>query len=138
MNTPEGVQIVIGQSTSDHVMINRISAPDREGWLRARVSVQSAVWSGKLRAVFMAGELSRFGFEIEKLYKELKGKAELRPMEPFLEMIFEGDGRGHIEVKGTACHQLGAGTRLEFEFELDQTQLPTIAKALIQADPEVR
>src|SRR6476646_11154107 len=98
MDTPEGAQIVIGQSTSDHVMIEPISAPDREGWFRARVFVQSAVWSGNLRAVFMAGELRRFGAEIERLYVELKGKAELRPMDGFLEMTFEGDGRGHVLV----------------------------------------
>jgi hypothetical protein len=119
---------VIGQSTSDHVTIERISAPNIEGWFHASVFIQSAVWSGKLRPVLVAGELRRFGAEIEKLYLELKGKAELRPIDGFLEMIFEGDGRGHVLVNGTACHQNGVGTRLEFEFELDQTQLPSIGK----------
>jgi hypothetical protein len=138
MPTCEPSQIVIGQITSDHVTIERISAPNFEGWFHANVSVQSAVWTGKLRAEFAAGELRRFGLEIETLNKQLDGRAELRPMESFIEMIFKGDGRGHISVTGTAWHQLGAGTRLEFEFELDQTQLPSIAKALLQADPEVR
>jgi hypothetical protein len=138
MPTPETARIVIGQSTSDHVAIERISAPNVEGWFHASVSVQSAVWSGKLRAEFSAGELRQFGMEIERLYKELNGRAELRPMESFLEMIFEGDGLGHIQVSGTACDRLGSGTRLEFEFEMDQTQLPSIARALLQADPEVR
>ena len=138
MNTPESTQIVIGQRTSDHVSIERISAPNHEGWFHASVTVQSAVWSGNLRAEFTAGELRRFGLEIERLYEELNGMAELRPMEPFLELTFQGDGRGHIKVSGTAYHRLGAGTCLKFEFELDQTQLPSIAKALIQADPELR
>jgi hypothetical protein len=138
MPTGETARIVIGQSSSDHVTIERISAPNIEGWFHANVSVQSAVWSGKLRAEFTAGELRRFGLEIERLYEELNGRAVLRPMESFIEMTFDGDGHGHILVSGTACHQLGAGTRLEFEFEMDQTQLPSIAKALIQADPEVR
>ena len=138
MNTLETAQIVIGQSTSDHVIIKRVSAPNNERWFHASVSVQSAVWNGNLRAEFMAGELNQFGLEIERLYKELKGKAELRPIEPFLEMTFEGDGRGHILVSGTACDRLGTGTRLVFEFELDQTQLPNIAKALIGADPKAR
>lgn len=138
MPTPETARIVIGQSTSDHVTIERVSAPNNEGWFHANVSVQSAVWTGKLRAEFMAGELRRFGLEIETLYKELDGSAELRPIENFLEMSFEGDGRGHINVSGTACDRLGSGTRLEFEFELDQTQLPSIARALLQSDPEVR
>jgi hypothetical protein len=138
MPTHETARIVIGQSTSDHVTIERVSPPNNEGWFHASVSVQSAVWSGKLRAEFTAGELRRFGLEIERLYEELKGRAVLRPMESFLEMIFEGDGRGHIVVNGAACDRLGSGTRLEFEFELDQTQLPSIARALLQADPEVR
>jgi hypothetical protein len=83
----------------------------------------------------MAGELGRFGGEVEQLYRDLRGKAVLRPMEPFLEMTLEGDGRGHISVTGTARHELGAGSHLAFEFELDQTQLPSIARALIGADP---
>jgi hypothetical protein len=136
MPTRETDRIVIGQSTSDNVTIERITAPNIERWFHANVSVQSAVWSGKLHAEFMAGELRQFGLEIEKLHKDLGGRVELRPIEPFLEMAFEGDGRGHISVSGTACDRLGAGTRLVFEFELDQTQLPSIAKALIRADPE--
>jgi len=138
MPTRETARIVIGQSTSDHVIIERVSAPNNEGWFHSSVSVRSAVWSGNLRAEFTAGELRRFGLEIERLYEELDGMAELRTMESVLEMRFEGDGCGHILVNGTACDRLGSGTRLVFEFELDQTQLPSIAKALIQADPEVR
>ncbi len=107
MSTDNSAQIVIGQITSDHVTIERISAPNSEGWFHASVSVQCAVWTGKLRAEFMAGELRRFGLEIEALYKELEGTAELRPMESFLEMTFEGDGRGHFLVNGTACDRLG-------------------------------
>jgi hypothetical protein len=136
MPTRETARIVIGQSTSDHVIIERVSAPNSERWFHASVSIRSAVWSGNLRAEFMAGELNRFGLEIERLYEELRGTAELRPIEPFLEMTFEGDGRGHILVSGTACNRLGSETRLVFEFELDQTQLPKIAKALVGADPE--
>jgi hypothetical protein len=138
MPTPETARIVIGQVSSDHVTIERVSAPNNEEWFHASVSVQAAVWSGNLRAEFMAGELRRFGMEIEQLYKELDGIAGLRPIEPFLEMTFKGDGREHILVSGTACNRLGPSTRLVFEFELDQTQLPSIAKALIRAGPEVR
>jgi hypothetical protein len=138
MPPPEAARIVIGQSTSDHVTIERISAPNSERWFHASVFVQAAVWSGKLRAEFIAGELRRFGLEIEQLYKELDGTAELRPIETFLQMTFKGDGRGHILVSGTACNRLGPRTRLEFEFELDQTQLPSITKALFLADPEIR
>jgi hypothetical protein len=101
----------------------------------AQVSVRSSPFSGKLTAGFLAGELNRFGREIERLYIELTGKAELQPLEPNITITMIGNGRGNIDVAGSARERLGWGPELRFEFELDQTHLPAIYKALIAADP---
>ena len=108
----------------------------RDGFIR--VFLSSPQFGAETCALNLRLANCRFGLEIERLYEELDGMAELRTMESFLEMRFEGDGCGHILVNGTACDRLGSGTRLVFEVELDQTQLPKIAKALIGADPEAR
>src|SRR5216684_6839774 len=79
---------------------------------------------------FYRGELSQFASDIEKLYKDLVGVAQLTPIERHLELRFTGDGKGHILVEGKAQHRLSAGTYLKFTMELDQTELPAIANAL--------
>jgi hypothetical protein len=68
------------------------------------------------------------------LYEELRGEARLEPIEPHLTLSFAGDGKGHIEVVGTAQNHLGSGTKLSFWLEADQTYLPAIARAVRAAD----
>jgi hypothetical protein len=82
----------------------------------------------------MQGELSRFAQELRILYEQLNGKAILAPMEPNLELSFTGEGKGHVEVEGTARNNFHTGTELSFRLDLDQTYLPAIAKALADAD----
>jgi hypothetical protein len=50
----------------------------------------------------MQGELSRFARELRIHHEQLKGEAILAPLEPNLELSVAGDGKGHVEVKGTA------------------------------------
>jgi hypothetical protein len=99
--------------------------------------VQCDGFKGEFRANFMQGELSRFARELQILYKRLKGEAVLAPLEPNLELSCIGDGRGHIEVTGTARAQFHTGTKLSFRFVIDQTYLPAIATGLADMDPEL-
>lgn len=82
----------------------------------------------------MVGELHKFGQDINNLYANLKCTAALRPIEPYLLMTLNGDGRGYIHVVGMARHDPQSRTKLEFEFDMDQTELPPIASALLVAD----
>jgi hypothetical protein len=70
-----------------------------------------------------------------RLEMNLSGAAQFRPLEPNLLLVISGDGKGHINVKGEAQATLGSGTHLEFQFEIDQTYLKDLAKALLAADP---
>jgi hypothetical protein len=77
----------------------------------------------------MHRELARFAEEIQVLYGDLRREATLQPIEPHLTLSFAGDGKGHIEVVGTAQNHFASGTELSFSLEADQTYLPGIAKA---------
>jgi hypothetical protein len=78
--------------------------------------------------------LAGFADAIQVLYDELHGEARLKALEPHLTLSFVGDGKGHIEIVGTAQNHLDSRTQLSFLLEADQTHLPAIVKALRAAD----
>ena len=130
----EKSDVRIGGKDGEFVSVRRITRTNSEGWFNAEVEVQCDGWRGKIRASFMRGELARFAEEIRILHEELAGEARLEPLEPYLTLSFSGDGKGHIKVGGTAENHLGSGTKLLFWLEVDQTYLPSIAKAFRDAD----
>jgi hypothetical protein len=127
--------VVIGKPGAGHVSIN-VSDRNSEGWLSGTLEVSARAWSGRYGAWFHQGELRQFASEIEKLYRNLIGPAQFTPMEPYLELKFTGNGKGHILVEGKAQDSLSDGTHLAFKLELDQTELLAIADALRAADPK--
>jgi hypothetical protein len=126
--------LITGQD-GERVTIRRVTANGPEGWFDAEVELQCDGWCGKFGASFMQGELSRFARELRILHEQLNGVASLTPLEPNLELSFSGDGKGHVEVKGTARNNFHTGTKLSFRLDIDQTYLPAIAKALADTDP---
>jgi hypothetical protein len=94
----------------------------------------ATVLMASFRASFLQGELSGFARELQTLHKGLKGKAILAPLEPNLELSLVGDGRGYIEITGSARAQFHTKTELSFCFGIDQTYLPDIAKGSIDLD----
>lgn len=127
-------RIVIGHAESESVTIEVVgSQPD--GWRVTHVEVACDGWRGSFRWQFSAGELRRFGYEVQELYRELSGAAILVPMQPNLELKMTGDGKGHVIVEGKAEPELSSGTYLVFRLSLDQTDLLPIAAALIAFDP---
>jgi hypothetical protein len=127
-------EVLITGQNGERVTIRRVTANGPEGWFDTEVEVQCDGWRGKFGASFMQGELSRFARELRILHEQLSGKAILAPLEPNLELSFAGDGKGHVEVKGTARNSFHTETKLSFRLDLDQTYLPAIAKALADAD----
>jgi hypothetical protein len=106
-----GEVLITGQN-GERVNIRRVSSNGPEGWFDAEVEVQCDGWRGKFGASFMQGELSRFARELQILHEQLNGKAILAPLEPNLELLFAGDGKGHVEVKGSARNNFHTGTKL--------------------------
>jgi hypothetical protein len=131
--------ILIGHEGSkrENISIHLCSESKGEGWYDASVHVRCGVWTGAFRAEFRAGELRTFASELEHLYRSLSGCARLDPIEPYLSLTFVGDGKGHIAVAGKAQQQFGLDTYLTFELALDQTDLPTIVRALRRCGPNL-
>jgi hypothetical protein len=133
-----GGEVRIGGKDGEFVSLRRLTQNDPGGWFDAEVEVQCDGWQGKIRTSFMHGELARFAEEIEVLYGDLRGEATLQPIESHLTLSFTGDGKGHIEVVGTAQNHFTRGTKLSFSLEADQTYLPAIVKALRAAESSER
>jgi len=127
--------ILIAGENGERVAVRRASANTSEGWFDTEVEVQCDGWRGKFTASFLQGELSALARELRILHEKLRGEASLVPSEPNLELSFIGDGKGHIEVNGTARNQFHTGTKLSFSLHLDQTFLPSIIKGLENIDP---
>jgi hypothetical protein len=128
-------EIVIGNRDGEHVSIRVASARDVEGWFGAEVEIHCDGWRGKINAEFYQDELVTFAEEIRVLHRNLTGIAQLVPIEPYITLKLEGDGKGHIVVDGVAQRTLGADTQLVFRIEIDQTYLPQIADAFSTANP---
>jgi hypothetical protein len=114
-------EVLITGQTGERVTIRRVTAIGPEGWFDAEVEVRCDGWHGKFRASFMQGELSRLARELRILHEQLSGEAILVPIEPNLKLSFAGDGKGHIEVKGTARNSFH--TEQCCRFGLIQTRL---------------
>jgi hypothetical protein len=130
----ESDHMVIGHAEHERVTI-KILSYEHAPWYTAHVHVACGSFRGSFPWDVFAGELRQFGKDIGLLYRSLSGTARLEPMEPNLTLDMVGDGRGHIVVTGTAQATLGDDIYLRFRFTLDQTELPSIASALISADP---
>ena len=94
-----------------------------DNWVRGNVFISVGGFKGNYGAGFLTDEFSRFLEELQHLYKTLKGTAEFNTIEDQLYIQASGDGKGHISIKGVAADDTGIGNRLNFNFEIDQTDL---------------
>jgi hypothetical protein len=105
---------------------------------RSGVTVRSGVWTGIFNASFFAGELRQFAEQVELLYRNLSGTAELKPRVPYLELTLNAHRRGHIYVEGKAQAGFPMGAELRFRFNTDQTFLPQVARRFAELDYPTR
>jgi hypothetical protein len=101
-----------------------------DNWLPVTVSVTVGRFVGQFSAEFMSDDFSRFLSQLSKLYETLSGKAEFNTLERQLFLVLEGDGKGHVVVRGEAMDRVGTGNQLLFDLELDQTQLAQTIREL--------
>lgn len=99
-------------------------------WLVAVVDVKAGGFSGHYSAYFRVDELLGFRNQVASLYESLSGTAAFQPMEEQLQLQLEGDGKGHIVVRGRARDEAGIGNVLTFDLGLDQTDLPQLVRSL--------
>lgn len=94
---------------------------------RDSLDVQVELASGGFRASFQAwfsvADLKRLGEDLAHLHDRLTGEVVFSAQEDQLCLRLVGDGRGHIFLIGTVLDRPGSTNRLDFRFEIDQTEL---------------
>ena len=126
---PQPVEVLIGLPDGDHVLLRNWShAP--EDWTYADAEIRCGLWRGEIKVAFYADELARFADAIRTLYRDLHGKAALKPFDCRFALTLTGNGRGEITVDGHAGSDWVTDTELRFQFLIDQTFLPRIADGL--------
>jgi hypothetical protein len=94
-----------------------------DNWLNIEIKVQAGSFHGKAEATIQTSELVKFVSELRPLYEMLAGSAEFTTVEEQLSLWLQGDGKGHIELRGKIMDQPGVGNCLHFTLQLDQSQL---------------
>ena len=95
------------------------------------IEIESNGFSGKTSMDIDVKEFAKFATKLCEIYEQLVGEARIE--EPYgkkMYISFEGDGRGHINVKGMLCNMSHV---LNFENVFDQTYLQTFAHDLKQS-----
>jgi hypothetical protein len=99
-------------------------------WLLSPIEIQVGGFSGEVPAGLRSEELRRFREQLERLYRTLEGEARLESIEEWILLVCQGDGMGHINVKGFVRDRPGIGNRLNFDLCFDQTHLPSLLDQL--------
>jgi len=107
-----------------------------DNWLNMKISVSVGGFRGEADATFLTAEFVSFLSQLRPLYESLRGGAEFRTMEEQLRLRLDGDGLGHIELKGELLDRAGIGNRLTFTLQVDQTQLGKTILELEKATSE--
>ncbi len=101
-----------------------------DNWLNVIVGIKAGGFSGRFSASFLTNDFSSFHEEVSALYETLKRSATFSTMEEQLSLFLVGNGRGGIELAGTACDAPGIGNQLKFCFSIDQTHLRSLLSDL--------
>ena len=114
----------IGSENGEHVTVH---LPELENLtddsFQSGVTIKVDGFEASISPYFQLPDLSEFCRQLSLLHKTLSGAASLLPIEGQFSMELSGNGRGNISAKGIALYHASYGSRLEYEFELDQTYL---------------
>jgi hypothetical protein len=102
-------------------------------WLDCYAEVACGAFRGKVKGSIRTDELEGFHQQLVRLYERLTGEAELVTMERWLGLRVVGDGRGHLEARGTLRDDPALGNTLDFRLYLDQTQLPPVLQQMAES-----
>ena len=135
----------IGHSNRAHVIVSAshapVASPSRrerprvidywdDNWVEVDIEIAAGAFRGAFPATVRTDEVLRFRDQLRPLYEKLTGRAVFDPMEPWLRIEVEGDGKGHFHASCKADDQPGIGNKLAFTVDFDQTELPAILKGL--------
>ena len=91
-----------------------------------KVAVESCGFCGKAVMDIDIKEFAKFTTDLYQIYQTLSGEARISEVYGTqMYILFVGNGRGHITVRGRVCelNRMGNEQSLEFENDIDQTSL---------------
>lgn len=106
------------------------AAPGDRDLLDAQVELSSGGFRASFQIWLKVSDLVRFREHLTRLYDQLVGSVEFSTPEDQLRLRLVGDGRGHLVLNGTALDRPASSNRLDFRFEIDQTDLHEALVAL--------
>ena len=116
----------LGSAGGEHIEMNIIlpsHADYDEAWIKVPTILEIGAFGGSIAPMFEVSDFTRFLPELQRVYKTLSGQAILDSRERQLYFTVAGNGRGGLVVEGYAYSQATYGTKLQFEYALDQTFL---------------
>jgi len=130
-------EILIGDSGGQHVLVRPLGRSHPGlfdywdgNWIACELQVSAGGFRGNFRAALRSEEFHTFMEQLASLSQLLEGTATFSTMEGQIAFSLIGDDKGHVQVEGDAVDVVGTGNRLHFAFEIDQTYLPGIGRAL--------
>jgi hypothetical protein len=126
------ITIRLGSDESEHFRIASLEYfGDNSGW-RGLLTMRSGSFA-VINHTFYFDDLREFRDNVQIIYRDLAGTANLRPRyeEEYLEV--SAMKRGHIKVKAHMAIYGDGTNRIDMEFHLDQTFLPELISSLEQA-----
>jgi autotransporter translocation and assembly factor TamB len=130
-------EILIGNPEAQQVLIRPLfrSQPDlfdfKDGnWIDCELQVAAGGFRGSFRADLRSEEFQSFLEEMEALKRAVEGTATLSTLEGQIALALTADGVGPVRVTGEAIDAKEDGNRLQFSFEIDQTEVPAICQSL--------
>jgi hypothetical protein len=130
-------EILIGDPGGQHVLIRPLarSLPglfdySDGNWVVCEIEITAGGFRGQYRADLRSEEFQAFADEMSGLSTTLEGTAGFSTIEGQIGFSLTGEGNGVVRVEGEGADAPGTGNRLHFGFEIDQTYLPEISRAL--------
>lgn len=122
-------------SDSEYIRISLPISYTSEGWAEAEVEIRVDGFHGQIKPWVEAADFESFTSQLRELYSTIGGAAELRPREEQFVLRLFARPLGQIAVSGEAWSYATYGSKLKFEFELDQSYLvqPLSELELLQA-----
>jgi hypothetical protein len=130
-------EVLIGDAGSQHVLVRPLlrSQPGLfdsadANWIECELEIAAGAFRGAFPVHLRSEEFQSFLEEAQDLHRTLDGSAAFSALEGQVALSLTGDGKGLIRVSGEAIDDAGTGNRLQFKFDLDQSDLPAICASL--------
>jgi hypothetical protein len=130
-------KITVGSDESAHFSISSLECFGGDSGWRGLLTMRSGSFA-VIDHTFYFDDLMDFRDRVRCIYKDLEGTARLRPRYEHDCLEVTATSRGHIAIKGHFETYTPETNRIDLEFILDQTFLPTLISSLDRAIEETQ